>query len=33
MMNYKGYIGKVEYDGENRIFTGIVVNIKTVITS
>ena len=22
MMNYKGYIGKVEYDDENDIFTG-----------
>lgn len=32
MMNYKGYIGKVEYDDENRVFTGTVVNIKTVIT-
>ena len=32
MMNYKGYIGKVEYDDENRVFTGSVINIKTVIT-
>lgn len=32
MMNYKGYIGKVEYDDENHIFTGSVVNIKSVIT-
>lgn len=32
MMNYKGYIGKVEYDDENRVSTGTVVNIKTVIT-
>ena len=32
MMNYRGYIGKVEYDDENRVFTGSVVNIKTVIT-
>ena len=32
MMNYKGYIGKVEYDDENRIFTGSVINVKTVIT-
>ncbi len=32
MMNYKGYIGKVEYDDENRVFTGSVVNVKTVIT-
>ena len=32
MMNYKGYIGKVEYDDENRVFTGSVINTKTVIT-
>ena len=32
MMNYKGYIGKVEYDDENRIFTGEVINTRTVIT-
>lgn len=32
MMNYKGYIGKVEYDDENRIFTGSVINTRTVIT-
>ena len=32
MMNYKGYIGKVDYDDENRIFTGSVINVKTVIT-
>ena len=32
MMNYKGYIGKVEYDDENRVFTGGVVNVRTVIT-
>ena len=32
MMNYKGYIGKVEYDDENRVFTGSVINVKTVIT-
>lgn len=32
MMNYKGYIGKVEYDDENRIFTGSVINLRTVIT-
>ena len=32
MMNYKGYIGKVEYDDENRVFAGSVVNIKSVIT-
>ena len=32
MMNYKGYFGKVEYDDENRVFSGRVVNTKTVIT-
>lgn len=32
MMNYKGYIGKVEYDDENRIFSGEVVNSRAVIT-
>ena len=32
MMKYKGYIGKAEYDDENRIFSGMVVNTKTVIT-
>ena len=31
-MNYKGYIGTVEYDDEAHIFTGEVVNTKTVIT-
>ncbi len=32
MMNYKGYIGKVEYDDENHVFSGSVINVKTVIT-
>ena len=32
MMNYKGYIGKVEYDDENKVFTGEVINTRTVIT-
>ena len=32
MMNYKGYIGTVEYDDENRVFTGSVVNTRAVIT-
>ncbi len=31
-MNYKGYIGKVEYDDENRVFTGSVINTRSVIT-
>ena len=32
MMNYKGYIGKVEYDDENHVFTGSVINVRSVIT-
>ena len=32
MMNYKGYVGNAWYDDENHIFTGSVINIKTVIT-
>ena len=32
MMNYKGYIGNVEYDDEAKIFVGTVINTKTVIT-
>ena len=32
MMNYKGYIGKVEYDDENHVFTGNIINVRTVIT-
>ncbi len=32
MMNYKGYIGQVEYDDENRMFSGCVINTRTVIT-
>ena len=32
MMNYKGYIGQVEYDDENRIFSGSVINTRDVIT-
>ena len=32
MMNYKGYIGSVEYDDENRVFTGTVINTRTAIT-
>ncbi len=31
-MNYKGYIGNVEYDDEHRIFSGSVINTRTVIT-
>lgn len=31
-MTYKGYVGKVEYDDEAQIFTGIVINTRAVIT-
>lgn len=32
MMEYKGYIGKVEFDSEAEIFHGEVINIRDVIT-
>lgn len=32
MMNYKGYIGKIEYDDDNREFSGCVINTRAVIT-
>jgi predicted HicB family RNase H-like nuclease len=32
MMEYKGYIGKVDFDDEAGIFHGEVVNIRDVIT-
>lgn len=32
MMEYKGYIGMVEYDDEAEILHGEVINIKDVIT-
>ncbi len=31
-MEYKGYIGKVEFDSEAGIFHGEVINIRDVIT-
>ena len=31
-MNYKGFIGIVEYDDEEKIFSGEVINTRTVIT-
>ena len=31
-MNYKGYVGAVEYDDEAKIFSGEVINTRTVIT-
>ncbi len=32
MLNYKGYIGYVEFDDNNEIFTGEVINTKDIIT-
>jgi predicted HicB family RNase H-like nuclease len=32
MMEYKGYIGKVEFDDEAQMFLGEVINIRDVIT-
>lgn len=32
MMEYKGYIGKVEFDGDADIFHGEVINTRDVIT-
>ncbi len=32
MLNYKGYIGKVEFDDETDILAGEVVNTRAVIT-
>ncbi|MEJ7591633.1 MAG: type II toxin-antitoxin system HicB family antitoxin [Planctomycetaceae bacterium] len=32
MMEYKGYIGKVEFDDEAAIFQGVVINTCDVIT-
>ncbi len=31
-MTYKGYVAKIEYDEDNNIFTGMVINTRTVIT-
>jgi len=31
-MEYRGYLGSVEYDAEARIFHGDVVNTRDVIT-
>ena len=31
-MKYKGYVAKIEYDEDNSIFTGMVINTRTVIT-
>ena len=32
MMEYKGYLGTVEYDSEAKIFHGDIINTKDVIT-
>lgn len=32
MLEYKGYIGKVEFDDEVEIFHGEIINLKDVIT-
>lgn len=32
MMNYKGFVGVVEYDDEARVFSGEVINARAVIT-
>ena len=32
MMTYKGFVGFVEFDDEARIFSGEVINTRTVIT-
>ncbi len=32
MMQYKGFVGSLDYDDENRVFTGRVINTRTVIT-
>lgn len=31
-MNYKGYIGRVEFDDEAEIFHGEIVNLRDVVT-
>jgi predicted HicB family RNase H-like nuclease len=32
MMEYKGYVAKVEFDDEDEIFHGEVINLRDVIT-
>ena len=32
MMEYKGYLGSVEYDAEAKIFHGEIINTRDVIT-
>lgn len=32
MLKYKGYLGKVEFDGDAEVFHGEVINLRDVIT-
>lgn len=32
MMQYKGYIGKAEFDVEDEVFRGCIVNIDEMVT-
>lgn len=32
MMEYKGYVGKVEFDDEANLFHGEVINLRDVVT-
>jgi predicted HicB family RNase H-like nuclease len=32
MMEYKGYLGEVEYDSQARIFHGDIINTRDIIT-
>jgi len=32
MMEYKGYLGSVEYDAQAKIFHGDIINTRDVIT-
>jgi predicted HicB family RNase H-like nuclease len=32
LMNYKGYHGKIEYDDDDQVFHGIVIDINDVVT-
>ena len=31
-MEYKGYVGKVEYDEDAQVFSGMVINTRDIIT-
>jgi predicted HicB family RNase H-like nuclease len=32
MMEYKGYLGKVEFDDDSNIFHGEVINLRDIVT-